>query len=112
VPDDNDLATAYALFARSHQAEQIVKDELKKLNGIAVEVPPDLAQRVRRHLVQHPKVRWDAAVQAILAADRGSHRRRSPARPRSARAPKPRTTSRGPSGRGGAGNAGGRRGQP
>ena len=112
VPDDNDLATAYALFARSHQAEQIVKDELKKLNGIAVEVPPDLAQRVRRHLVQHPEVRWDAAVQAILAADRGSHRRRSPARPRSARAPKPRTTSRGPSGRGGAGNAGARRGQP
>ena len=39
VPDDDDLATAYALFARSHQAEQIVLRELKKLNGAAVRSP-------------------------------------------------------------------------
>jgi hypothetical protein len=71
VPDDDDLATAYALFARSHQAEQIVRRELKKLNGAAVEVPPDLAQRVRRHLLQHPEVRWDQAVLNLVATGPG-----------------------------------------
>ena len=30
VPDADDLATAYALFARSHQAEQIVRRELEE----------------------------------------------------------------------------------
>ena len=71
VPDADDLATAYALFARSHQAEQIVRRELKKLNGAAVEVPPDLAQRVRRHLLQHPEVRWDQAVLNLVATGPG-----------------------------------------
>jgi hypothetical protein len=66
VPSDNDLASAYSLFATNRQAEEIVRLELERMSITAVDVPPDLRERVRRYLLQHPEVRWDDAVQAIL----------------------------------------------
>lgn len=71
VPKSSDLANAYRLFAHGCDAERIIKRELKKLNGAAkVTVPRDLETRVRKHLKQNPTVRWDEAVQRIVAAVR------------------------------------------
>jgi hypothetical protein len=68
VPGHKELARAYRLFARGKEAEQIVERELKKLDGSStVEVPPDVENRVREYLMLNPEVRWDAAVQYLVA---------------------------------------------
>jgi hypothetical protein len=68
IPDDEDLARAYRLFARSQEVEQIIKRDLKQLNGKdAVDVPSDIKDRVSQYLAQHPGTRWDAAVQRLVA---------------------------------------------
>jgi hypothetical protein len=69
VPDKNQLADTYRLFARSHAAEQIVERELEKLNGHAtLQIPDDIESQVREHLAQHPADRWDEAVRRIAAS--------------------------------------------
>jgi len=71
VPDKDELADAYRLFARSHAAEKIVRRELKKLDGdSAVKVPRDIEKQVCQHLAQNPADRWDAAVRRIAAVKR------------------------------------------
>jgi hypothetical protein len=69
IPDDEELAEAYRLFARSQEVEQIIEGELERLddNDDAAEVPPDIKSRVREYLVHHPEARWDAAVQYLVA---------------------------------------------
>jgi DNA topoisomerase VI subunit B len=72
IPDKNELAEAYRLFARAKEATQIIERELAKLNGSsAVQVPADLRKRVTRYLAEHPTARWDEAVAATL---RRAHR--------------------------------------
>jgi hypothetical protein len=69
VPTRDTLAETYRLFARSRKAERILERELKKLNGgLKVTVPRDLQVRVRGYLRQHPTMRWDEAVAAIVAS--------------------------------------------
>jgi len=69
VPGQADLAKAFRLFARSLRAEQSVRRILEELDGgTDVQVPRNLARRVREHLQQHPKIRWDAAVRNLAAA--------------------------------------------
>jgi hypothetical protein len=71
VPDKHQLADAYRLFVRSDAAKQIVRRELKKLDGdTAVQVPRDLDKQVREHLAQRPADRWDEAVRQIAAMNR------------------------------------------
>jgi hypothetical protein len=68
IPDDEELARAYRLFARSQVAAQIVKRKLEQLNGKdAVDVPNDIKDRVIQYLAEHPGARWDAAVQQLVA---------------------------------------------
>jgi hypothetical protein len=69
IPDDEELAEAYRLFARSQEVEQIIEGELERLddNDDAAEVPPDIKSRIREYLVHHPEARWDAAVQYLVA---------------------------------------------
>lgn len=70
VPKTADLAGAYRLFARSHEAEKIIRRELRKLNGSAkVMAPHDLPKQVHDYLRRHPATRWDAAVAAIVKAE-------------------------------------------
>jgi hypothetical protein len=59
IPDEEELAEAYRLFARSDVVEQIVEGELERLNGNddAVEVPPDIKNGVCEYLVHHPEAR-------------------------------------------------------
>jgi DNA topoisomerase VI subunit B len=68
VPKPTELADAYRLFLHGHEAERIVQRELNKLNGSFknAPVPPDLEQRVRGYLQQHPAARWDEAVADIV----------------------------------------------
>jgi hypothetical protein len=67
VPAKQTLDDAYRLFARSHEAEQIIERELAKLKGgTDVKVPSDLGKAVRRYLEKHPLDRWDDAVSAIV----------------------------------------------
>jgi hypothetical protein len=69
IPDKNQLADAYRLFAHSYAAEQIVERELEKLNGdAAVQVPRDIESQVRKHLARHPADRWDEALRRIAAS--------------------------------------------
>jgi hypothetical protein len=67
VPDREMLDEAYRLFACSHNAEKIIKRELKKLASDAgVKPPSNLSTQVRQYLAKHPTVRWDEAVSAIV----------------------------------------------
>jgi hypothetical protein len=73
VPDKDELAEAYRLFARSIEIEQIIEAELAKLKDDAgVQVPKDLATRVRKYLEDNPAARWDEVVQEIADAETGS----------------------------------------
>jgi hypothetical protein len=78
IPDKDELAEAYRLFARGKEAAQIIEHELAKLNGGSpVQVPADLRKRVRRYLAEHPTARWDEAVAASASSPSGarsSHR--------------------------------------
>jgi DNA topoisomerase VI subunit B len=88
VPKLTDLANAYRLFLHGHEVERIVQRELKKLNGRfkRAPVPPDLEHRVCDYLQQHPDVRWDEAVAAIVEDDSqaGDEPRKLLAKPESA----------------------------
>jgi DNA topoisomerase VI subunit B len=64
VPEPDDLAEAYRLFARG---TVIRKEVAKRIAGFgAVEVPADLGAQVRAMLKAHPAMAWDEAV-AIIA---------------------------------------------
>jgi hypothetical protein len=69
VPDDETLATAYRRAAVIRHVEDgmggLIK-EAKKAAG-KIELPGDgmLADRVRRHLKDHPTMPWDKAIMAI-----------------------------------------------
>jgi hypothetical protein len=75
IPDENELAEAYRLFAHGREAAQIIERELAKLNGgSAVQVPADLRKRVTRYLAEHPSARWDEAVAASASSATLKHR--------------------------------------
>ena len=59
---------AYRLLVRGRAIEEIVRRELEKLDGDAsISVPPDLDMQVRKYLKEHPEVRWDEAIKAIVS---------------------------------------------
>ena len=68
------LADAYRLFAHGHVAEPIVRRELERLIGAAVQVPDDIESQVREYLAQHPADHWDEAVRQIAARNRKQQR--------------------------------------
>jgi hypothetical protein len=65
VPGKNRLAEAYQLFARGAQIQEIIDEALARHDDEDIEVPHDLEERVRKHLTEHPEVRWDRAVSMI-----------------------------------------------
>jgi hypothetical protein len=74
VPDNDKLTEVYRLFVRGRAAAEIVRRELKKLNGdAAVEVPQDIETPVRQHLARNPTDRWDTAVRRIAAVGGDCH---------------------------------------
>ena len=65
MPRKNGLAEAYQLFARGVRIQEIIDEALARHDDEDIEVPHDLEERVRKHLTEHPEVRWDRAVSMI-----------------------------------------------
>jgi hypothetical protein len=66
VPDAELLGRTYVVMQRGHVAKKALAAELKRLNAEQVDVPADLAARVKAHLVKNPAATWSSAVEAIL----------------------------------------------
>jgi hypothetical protein len=66
IPSAEMLAEAFATFERGRLAYEALKAELERLNKEPVDVPADLADRVKAHLVENPTATWDSAVKAII----------------------------------------------
>jgi DNA topoisomerase VI subunit B len=69
VPADVRLAEAFKLAVRHRRIEALIREVMCRELETPVEVPPDLAARVRVHLAQHPAASWDTAVVALSAAE-------------------------------------------
>jgi hypothetical protein len=71
IPPAEMLAEAFTTFERGRLAYEALKAELERLNKEPVDVPADLADRVKAHLVENPAETWDAAVKAIIGEESG-----------------------------------------
>jgi hypothetical protein len=68
VPNADLLRDAYQLYAKSKRVEEIVAKAISEIDDGDIAAPADLASRVAAHLQQHPELRWDEAVAAIVKA--------------------------------------------
>jgi hypothetical protein len=68
VPNADLLRDAYQLYAKSKRVEEIVAKAISEIDDGDIAAPADLASRVAAHLKQHPELRWDEAVAAIVRA--------------------------------------------
>jgi hypothetical protein len=66
IPSAEMLAEAFTTFERGRLAYEALKAELERLNKEPVDVPADLADRVKAHLAEKPAATWDSAVRAII----------------------------------------------
>jgi hypothetical protein len=66
IPSAEKLAEAFTTFERGRLVYAALKAEVERLNKEPVDVPVDLEQRVRDHLVENPAETWDAAIKAII----------------------------------------------
>jgi hypothetical protein len=66
VPDDDLLREAYQLYAKNKRVEKIVAKAISELDDEDITVPDDLAARVTEYLREHPELRWDEAIAAIV----------------------------------------------
>jgi hypothetical protein len=66
VPDEELLGETYTAFRRGALATSALRAELARLNAAPVDVPVDLASRVKAYLVDNPAATWDSAVNAII----------------------------------------------
>jgi hypothetical protein len=69
VPDADPLGDAYRLFVTNKRVEEIVAEAVADVSGDDIDVPDDLSSRVAAYLEEHPEVRWDAAVAALVEDD-------------------------------------------
>jgi DNA topoisomerase VI subunit B len=69
VPDASILANAYRALVRSRRAEALLAAEPERLEGEAVNVPPDLIERVRGWVEANPTETWDEALAALADDD-------------------------------------------
>jgi hypothetical protein len=56
-------------WGRSASIRERLLAEAARLNGVIIETPADLEQRVRDYLAAHPEETWDAAIRAVGEAD-------------------------------------------
>ncbi len=70
VPSAETLAGAYAAFRRGAMATAALDAELARVNAVPVDVPDDLAERVRGYLHEHPKETWDNAFRGLIEDER------------------------------------------
>jgi hypothetical protein len=66
VPNDDLLRGAYQLYAKNNRLEKIVAKAISEIDDGGITAPGDLSSRVTALLKEHPKLRWDEAVAAIV----------------------------------------------
>jgi hypothetical protein len=66
VPDAEELADAYRLFANGARIQDVVDNAIKELDDENVDVPNDLEKRVRDYLAKYPSARWDTALAEVV----------------------------------------------
>jgi hypothetical protein len=72
VPDADLLCDAYQLHVKSKRIEEIVAKAIEDFDDDTITVPDDLVSRVVEHLKEHPELRWDEAVAAIVQEEEPS----------------------------------------
>ena len=65
TPDAAPLGDAYAAFVRAKRIRARLGPEIDAINSELVDVPDDLAERVRAELEANPDAPWDAVVAAL-----------------------------------------------
>ena len=65
LPDEKLLVEMYVGFEKGRRLNDAVR-ELDEIDMSGFKVPKDLRRRVLQYLKQHPEVRWDAAVSALV----------------------------------------------
>ena len=65
TPDAAPLGEAYAAFVRANRIRARLGPEIDAINSELVDVPDDLAERVRAELETNPDTPWDAVVAAL-----------------------------------------------
>jgi hypothetical protein len=71
IPDDELLRDAYRLFMHGKRVEKIVEQTIEGIENDDIAAPAGLSIQVASHLRQHPEMRWDEAVAAIVDAAGG-----------------------------------------
>ena len=69
IPDPDEVADAYRLFARSEMVQQVVDKALEDFEPDAIDVPGDLVARLSEYLGEHPATPWDEALAAIATKE-------------------------------------------
>jgi hypothetical protein len=67
VPGQELLAKTYAGIERGRRLEEAIEN-LDEIDMADFKPPKDLEKRVKAELKKHPHTRWDAAIEAIVAA--------------------------------------------
>jgi hypothetical protein len=73
IPDRELLAKVFAGIERGRRLAEAI-EELDEIDTKDFKPPKDLAKRVKAELKKHPHVRWDAAVEAVVATARRDSR--------------------------------------
>ena len=66
IPSPQTLVETFTALKRGEMAKQAVEAELARFNALAVDVPADLAERVRAYVRANPAETWGDAVRAIM----------------------------------------------
>jgi Topoisomerase 6 subunit A/Spo11, Toprim domain len=66
VPGDDLLEKTYLAFHRSNELEEEFEKIEERFKESPIEVPKDLRDQVGAILKEHPDLRWDDAIQAVL----------------------------------------------
>ena len=71
IPDETVLAEIYTGFEKGRRLKDAVR-KLDKIDMSGFSAPKNLQRRVRQYLKQHPAVRWDVALRAIVVETRAA----------------------------------------
>jgi hypothetical protein len=69
VPSAELLRDTYRLFVRSKRMQEAVEKAIEEMDDEDNAPPANLGARIAAHLKQHPELRWDEAVEAIVESD-------------------------------------------
>jgi hypothetical protein len=72
IPKSDLLGKTYQLVVNSKRIEEAVAETMSNLGDEDIDVPSNLRNRIEEHLREHPELRWDEAVAAIVEEDQSA----------------------------------------